>query len=103
MLTHEQQGLGAKMETRNSSLIPFINQYPLEEILGSRLPTQGDVFRYFYFLRHEKGLPPAEAQKKAVQSASVFWQEAGISIKKIEHGISSLAKILVEFQVSFFH
>ena len=36
--------LAERMDTRSSSAIPFIAEQPLEEILGSRLPTKGQVF-----------------------------------------------------------
>ena len=91
--------LAAIMDTRSSSAIPFIEEHPLKEILGSRLPTKGEVFRHYYFLRYSTGLLPANAQKNAVQSAQKFWSQAGILTKKEDYAISDLVKIITEFQV----
>ena len=37
------------METRKATIIPFLDLQPLEQLLGARCPTKGEVFRFFFF------------------------------------------------------
>ena len=87
------------METRDKTVIPFLGSQPLESILGAKCPTKEDVFRHFYFLRYEKNLSVAEAKKKAVLAAKVFWVEAGIATKKDVCAVRDLDKLFNEYKV----
>ena len=69
------------METRNSTLIPFLEEQPLEQILGARCPTKGEVFRHFFFLRYIRKVSVNEALQAAVDAARQFRTAAGITPK----------------------
>ena len=88
------------MATRKETLIPHIKEQPLDEILGAKCPTRGDVFRHFFFLRKTKNLSIAEAQKTAVNAAKRFWSEAGVSTKLEMFAIRDLISIWNDYQVN---
>ena len=87
------------METQKSSLIPHIEEQPLEEILGSKCPTNREVFRHFYHLRHVQNRPVRDAMRTAVQSASVFWLKGGVEIKSEGNAIKDLEGLFQSFKV----
>ena len=88
------------MATRKGTEIPHIEEQPLEEILGAKSPTKGDVFRHFWYLRFVKKLSTAEAQKNAVNAAKRFWTEAGVVIKSEVCAIKELAKMWNDYRVN---
>ena len=58
------------METRKATIIPFLDLQPLEQLLGARCPTKGEVFRFFFFfLRYTRSLSVDDALKGAVDAA----------------------------------
>merc|ERR1711954_503754 len=69
------------MEMKNSTLIPFLEKQPHEQILGARCPTKGEVFRPFFFLRYIRKVSVNEALQAAVDAARQFWTAAGITPK----------------------
>ena len=95
------------MATRKETEIPHIGEQPLEEILGAKSPSRGEVFRHFWYLRFIKKLPTPEAQKIAVNAAKRFWTEAGVVTKKEDYAVKELSKIWNDYRVDyhdqFFH
>ena len=87
------------METRKITAIPILEEQPLTEILGAKCPTKGEVFKYFYYLRHCKSKSIAEATKTATKAAKVFWTQAGIVTKKDRFAAKDLQKICEEYKV----
>ena len=87
------------METRKLTEIPILEEQPLSEILGAKCPTKGEVFKYFYFLRHCENKSVAEASKMAIDAAKVFWTQAGIVPKRDECAAKDLAKISAGYKV----
>ena len=87
------------METRNLTEIPHINQQPLQQILGARFPTIGEVFRHLYYLRCVQNQQLHVAQQNAVEAAKVYWMQAGVSTKKNEYAVTDLDNIWKEFKV----
>ena len=55
------------METRKATIIPFLDLQPLEQLLGARCPTKGEVL--FFFLRYTRSLSVDDALKGAVDAA----------------------------------
>ena len=87
------------MDTRNITVIPFINVQPLKEMPTSKCPTKMDIFRFFFFLHCVRGESLGEAAKTAVKASKEIWTSAGITTKKEEHAIKDLRKIYQEYQV----
>ena len=90
---------GLKMETRNITEIPHIHQQPLQQILGARFPTKGEVFRHLYYLRCIQNQPLHVAQQNAVEAARIFWLQAGITTKTNLYAVTDLEKLWNEFKV----
>ena len=88
------------METRALTEIPLLNEQPLSEILGARLPTKSEVFRHFFYLRNVQDLTIGEAVKRAVQAAKPFWVQAGVTVKHDRCAINDLEKIITEYKVT---
>ena len=87
------------MGTRSETLIPFLNEQPLENITGAKCPTNGQVFCHFWYLRNiqKKGVP--EAMQEAVTAAKVPWHEAGVVTKVDRWAIDDLKKLFEKFKV----
>ena len=85
--------------TRKDTKIPFLEEYPTDELLGARLPTRSDVFRFFFYLHHVLGKSLNEAALTAVRAAKVFWVSAGIATKTEQQAQKDLIKINAIFKV----
>ena len=85
--------------TRKDTKIPFLEEYPTEKLLGARLPTRSDVFRFFFYLHHVLSNSLAEAARTAVQAAKFFWVSAGIATKKDKQAQKDMLKINMIFKV----
>ena len=90
------------MDTRQATLIPFLEKQPICALLGARLPTREEVFRFFYHLHYVKGDSIAKAAQTAVNAAKVFWQTAGLKTKHDRLSKNDLLEIHKRFKVSFF-
>ena len=87
------------METRKSTLIPFLEEQPLEQILGAQCPTKGEVFRHFFFLRYTRNASVDDALQGAVDAARQFWTAAGITPKHDKYAKDDLNKIFNAYKV----
>ena len=73
------------MESRRAVAIPFIDEAPLEEIQGAKLPTKTDIFRHYW--HHHKSLKKKSsiAVRDAAKSVMAAWTAAGLKPKTINY------------------
>ena len=89
------------MESRNSSKIPFLNESPVEGILGAKLPTGMIVFRHFW--HHFKVLKKGYvvAVRDTAKAVVDFWTNAGMAAKHVNHITTDIKKWYDDYQVTF--
>ena len=87
------------MESRSTVEIPFLNEAPLSEILGAKLPTGVVIFRHFW--HHHKVLrkESKSALRDCAKSVKSFWEDAGLVPKKIDCIIKDIEKWYKQHQV----
>ena len=49
------------MGIKEATKIPFLDEQPLEDLRGSKIPLKMDVFHFFFFLHLVNGLPLKDA------------------------------------------
>ena len=87
------------MESRSTVEIPFLNEAPLSELLGAKLPTGILIFRHFWY--HHKVLrkESKSAIRDCAKSVKSFWEDAGLVPKKIDCIIKDIDKWYKQHQV----
>ena len=88
-----------KIQTRNASLIPIIEEPMLDQLNSSRLPTRLEVFSHLFYLQKTQNLTVKRAQREAVKAASSVWELVSIAPKTIFNGIRMLTRICEDYQV----
>ena len=87
------------METRNTVAIPILEEAPLEDLNGSRLPTRKDVFRHFWYHRNAGNSIP-DAQLLAAKAAIACWERVGLAPKALKNIKHDINKMNTQFQVA---
>ena len=89
------------MASRSSVKIPFLDQAPLGELLGSKLPTGMSVFRHFWEHFKVQGKPVAVAARETAKSVASFWSNAGLKTKHIDYIVKDVRKWYTDHQVNY--
>ena len=84
------------IETRQSCLIPILEEPSLEELIGSRLPTEEDVFLHYFFLK--KTMKNSVAKRKAVKAAEKIWESISLKPKATKNGLVILNRLLTRYE-----
>ena len=87
------------MQSREASKIPFINDLPLERLLGAKLPISRDVFRLFWHHHKKIGQTCSVAIRETAKAVSEFWKDAGIVPKKIDCIVKNVQKLVDSYKV----
>ena len=61
--------------TKEATKIPFLDEQPLKDLRGSKIPLKMDVFRFFFFLHLVNGLPLKDASQQVVSKTKEFWEQ----------------------------
>lgn len=91
------------MDLRKAVEIPFINEAPLAEILGAKLPTGSMVFRHLW--HHQKVLHKTHniAVRDTAKAVIEAWAAAGLTAKKIDCIIKDIEKMFKQHEVISLH
>ena len=87
------------MDLRKANEIRLLEVSPLDEILGSKLPTNMVVFRHCFWRNRVDGEKLAVALRSTVKVAISFWERMGFKTKGIKVGIRDLSSLLDEHKV----
>ena len=91
----------SKPRTRSATDLWLIGQP--SQISGSKLPTNGQVLRYFYFIQSEPdndGNPRNETLAyEVVDAVSVFWNMARIKTKLRHNSMRQLMTIVEDYKL----
>ena len=89
----------SKMDLR--SKIPFLEETPLENLMGAKLPTKRDIFRHFWH-KKKNGLKEKDAVRETAKAVLRFWANAGLLGKKIDNVIKDINNWLNAYKVCNF-
>lgn len=80
-------------QTRRDTSIFLIGNYQ-PQIIGSKLPSNGDVLRVLYFNIHEVGLNDVnESAKLVINEVLTFWSKARITTKYPQDCVKKVASL----------
>ena len=87
------------MDLRKAVEIPFLNEAPLDEILGAKLPTASMIFRHLWY--HLKILHKSYnvALRDTAKAVILAWTAAGLTAKKIDCIAKDIDKLFKQHEV----
>ena len=88
----------SNMETRNSIATPILEEAPLENLNGTRLPTRKDIFRHYWYHKNA-GKSISEAQLLASKAAVACWERVGLVPKGVKYIKADITKMNSELRV----
>ena len=91
--------LAVKMATRKAVEIPFLNESPLSEILGAKLPTGLTIFRHLWHRLKVLNEAPNTGIRETAKAVITFWENAGMKTKKIDCIAKDLTKLYNQHKV----
>jgi hypothetical protein len=87
------------MELRKDFKISFLEEFPLEQLLGAKLHSKKDVLRHYFYHVNVLKKQRKEARKDSIISASSNWIKAGVTLKVPYVSENDLEKIAISYQV----
>ena len=89
----------SKMKSRQDLKVPFLDESPLEELKGAKLPTKSDIFRHYWYLHKVSGKQSKQAIRDAAKATLSRWQEANLQPKGLKSVIEDISKWIREHEV----
>ena len=87
------------MDLRKDTKILYLEEYPLEQLLGAKFPKKSEVFRHYLYHVTVLGKPMKEAAFDTALSVSKFWNEAVVETKDIRCCKEDILKIANAYKV----
>ena len=90
------------MDSRKAVEIPFLKEAPISEILGAKLPTGMTIYKHFWYNHKVLGKSHSVAERDTAKAVALFWNNAGMEVKKVDHISRDINKWYNAHQVMIF-